>query len=60
MPSMGQSGGLEHHLGEASMDNANTIGLDLVKNVFAAHEAFITSPVLNSYLGSRNVAMMSV
>jgi hypothetical protein len=44
--SMYQSGGVEHHLREASMGNASTIGLDLAKNVFQAHGADASGAVM--------------
>src|SRR5918912_1090423 len=36
---MCQSGGVEHHLREASMGEVSIIGLDLAKNVFQVHGA---------------------
>ena len=44
---MCHSGGVdEHHLREASMGEANTIGLDLAKNVFQVHGADTSGAVL--------------
>src|ERR1700761_9646294 len=37
--SMCQSGGVEHHLGEASVSEVITIGLDIAKHVFHVHGA---------------------
>jgi hypothetical protein len=37
--SMCQSGGVEHHLGEASVSEVITVGLDIAKHVFHAHGA---------------------
>src|SRR5262245_59172614 len=37
--SMCQSGGVEHHLREASVSKVSTIGLDTSKHVFHAHGA---------------------
>jgi hypothetical protein len=36
---MCQSGGVEHHLREASVSEVSTIGLDIAKHVFHAHGA---------------------
>ena len=36
---MCQSGGVEHHLREASVSEVTTIGLDIAKHVFHAHGA---------------------
>ena len=37
--SMCQSGGVDHHLREASVSEVSTIGLDIAKHVFHAHGA---------------------
>src|ERR1700676_4676811 len=36
---MCQSGGVDHHLREASVSEVSTIGLDIAKDVFHAHGA---------------------
>src|SRR5918993_2923333 len=43
---MCQSGGVEHHLREASMGEVSTIGVDLAKNVFQVHGADASGVVL--------------
>src|ERR671912_571282 len=43
---MCQSGGVEHHLREASMGEVSTIGVDLAKNVFQVHGADASGAVL--------------
>src|SRR5215218_4382912 len=44
--SMCHSGGVEHHLREASMGEVSTIGLDLAKSAFQAHGADASGAVL--------------
>ena len=44
--SMCQSGGVEHHLREASVTEVSTIGLDIAKQTFQAHGADATGQVL--------------
>src|SRR5688572_19716339 len=41
-----QSGGIEHHLREASMGEASTIGVDLAKSVFQIHGADASGAIL--------------
>ncbi len=41
-----QSGGVEHHLREASMGEVSTIGVDLAKNVFQVHGADASGAVV--------------
>jgi transposase len=46
MAPMCHSGGVEHHLREASLEEVSTIGVDLAKSVFQVHGADASGAVL--------------
>ena len=47
-PSMRQNGGVEHHLNEADVGKASTIGLDLAKSVFLVQGRMGLAPLCSA------------